>query len=142
MTKYLQIIRPITFKKYVIQCKEKWNIQKARNNFRTFKYFSYSRYGTEVASQESNRPSESMAEGKKYFSEKHKHYGYKAERSILSVRFCFGCTTLSPRSLFELNIFCGKCNFHVESSKRHFQEIWIFPTMVFQNKYQQIFENL
>lgn len=66
----------------------RWTIARLeRNNF-TFRNFSYAPYATDVTFQLPYRPSGTHEESKKYFSGKHKHYGFKTEVSTSQEKVC------------------------------------------------------
>lgn len=69
---------------------------------RTFSIFSNARYATVVSSQQINRTSGHMQEGKVYFSGKHKLYGLKVDLSVLPVGRTVMCTNHYPRSVSDV----------------------------------------
>ena len=72
---------------------------------RLFKHFPVACYATDVSSQPNFRPGGSLHEGKKYFSGKHKRYGYKMEVSILPNDIAIGCSGHEPGSVSDLTLF-------------------------------------
>lgn len=80
-------------------------MRKSKNEHKCIKNLNYARYATYVTFQQSNPPSENMAEGKNYFSGKHKLYGYKVELSILPIGNFIRCTNHHPGSLSDLKYF-------------------------------------
>ena len=62
-------------------------------------------YAADVTFQPSFRPSENMEEGNKYFSGKHKQYGYKVEVSVLPNGLALCCSEHEPGSVFDLTLF-------------------------------------
>ena len=71
---------------------------------RLFKHFSVACYATDVTFQPSFRCSGSLEEGKKYFSRKHKQYGYKIEISVILNSTAIGCSAHEPGSVSDLTI--------------------------------------
>lgn len=54
-----------------------------------FKHFPYAQYAMDNRFQEANSLSGlTFIEGKEYFSEKHKSYGFKSDISVFSASFC------------------------------------------------------
>ena len=54
-----------------------------RESQHDFKSFPKALHATDVTFQQAFRPSGSIEEGKRYFSSKHKLYGYKVDVSVL-----------------------------------------------------------
>lgn len=118
VTRFLHNISEYIYEKFVKRAEEHWTMRKIRTDARAFAHFDYARYATDVTFQQSNRPSGNMTEGKKYFSGKHKLYGYKVELSVLPIGICIGCTKHYPGSVSDLEIFRQNSSFHEESSKK------------------------
>ena len=74
---------------------------------RLFKHFPVARYPTDVTFQPSLGPSGRLEESKKYFSGKHKQYGYKIEVSVLLNGMAIGCREHEPGSVSDLTMFRG-----------------------------------
>ena len=77
-----------------------------------FKNHPCARYATDVTFQQANRPSGSLEEGKKYYSGKHKLYGYKVEVSVLPIGIAVHCTDHYPGSIADIDIFYKNLDFH------------------------------
>lgn len=96
-----------TFSEYI---RENWNVGRGnKSTFKAkdvfFKHFPFSRYATVVTFQEYNRPNGNLQEVKKYFSGKHKLYGYKLEVFVLPNGLAIGCSTHYPGSVAEVDSF-------------------------------------
>ena len=87
---------------------------------KTFKNYKYARYATDVTFQQSNRPTGNMQEGKKYFSGKHKLYGYKTEVSVLRIGLAINYTAHYPGSVSDIDIFKNNINFHKKALIKEF----------------------
>lgn len=69
VNKELQLIGSVIFENLVMRAEEMSTIGTLKNLANPFKHFSYAWYATNVTFEQTNHPSESMAEGKKYFQE-------------------------------------------------------------------------
>ena len=63
-----------------------------------------------------------MQEGKKYYSRKHKQYGYKIEVSVLSNEMAIGCSDHEPESVSDLTLFQRKQYFHDKQLQKKGEE--------------------
>lgn len=77
-----------------------------------FKHFPGALYATDVAFQQSFRPSGMMEEGQIYFSGKHKLYGVKVEVSVLPNGIAVGCTNHFPGSVSDFEILQRNLEWH------------------------------
>lgn len=59
---------------------------------KTFMNFKYALYATDAMSQHINRKSGNHEESKKYYSGKHKLYGYGVEVSVVPNGFAIHCS--------------------------------------------------
>ena len=118
ITGFLRMISETLFNLCVARVEEKWTMAKCRQEERAFSNFHYARYAVDVTFQQSNRPSGNISEGKRYFSGKHKLYGYKVEVSVLPTGLAIGCTEHYPGSVSDLEIFRRNRPFHEEASKK------------------------
>lgn len=80
-------------------------MQKLKMGDANFQDLDSEGYITDVSFQKYNWPSGNMSEGKKYFSGKHKLYGYKANISVYPISHCVGCTKHFPDALSDLEFF-------------------------------------
>ncbi|KAH9108391.1 hypothetical protein AeMF1_016432 [Aphanomyces euteiches] len=64
-----QLVRPVT-------------MEAQRNAGKTFRNYSEALYATDVKFQPAHRPTGSFSDAKRYFSGKHKLYGFKVEASV------------------------------------------------------------
>jgi hypothetical protein len=76
--KVLLLIEPILKEKYI----KTVSMATQRQGGRTFRNFPYALYATDVRFQPGNRPSGRFDEQRRYYSEKHKLYGFKTEVSV------------------------------------------------------------
>lgn len=80
---------------------------------KSFKSFPYAMCATDCKVQKVNRPSsQNFTKAKKYFSEKHKEYGYKTEISVLSIGPCIFSTPHKPASTQDISIFWDNIKRH------------------------------
>ena len=77
-----------------------------------FEHYFCARYAVDVTFQQSKCPSGSLQEGKKYFSGKHKLYGYKVEVCVLPIGIAVHCTSHYPGSVEDIDIFYKNADFH------------------------------
>ena len=82
----------------------------ASNN--CFKHYLCARYAGDVTFCQSNCPSGSLQEGKKYFCGKHKLYGYKVEVSVLPIGLAVHCNSHYPGSVADIDIFYKNADIH------------------------------
>ena len=120
---FINMLAPHLYETCVRKLEEKWTVAKLRSSNTTFQHFHMARYATDVTFQQSYRPSGSMAEGKKYFSGKHKLYGYKVEVSVLPNGFAIGCTKHHPGSVADLEIFRHNRIFHEEATRKYVTDL-------------------
>ena len=118
ITGFLRMLSEYMYDICVARVEEKWTMAKCRLEDRAFSNSEYGRYAVDVNFQQSNRPSGSVSEGKRYFSGKHNLYGYKVEASVLLTGLAIGCTENYPGSVSDLEIFRRNRPFHEEASKR------------------------
>ena len=88
---------------------------KLKEDKTVFKYHRYALYATDVTFQQANRPSGNHEESKKYFSNKHKLYGYKTEASVLPNGLCINFFTHFPGFTSDITIFRENEQFHVNA---------------------------
>ncbi|KAJ0398993.1 hypothetical protein P43SY_003598 [Pythium insidiosum] len=81
-------------------------------NGRRFDCFPSALYATDVTFQQSNRPTGNMAEGKVYFSGKHKLYGLKVEVSVCPSGLAIDATEHEPGSTADIQLFNKNIEFH------------------------------
>lgn len=82
ITGFLQNIEPIAFDLLVKPVREKYTKTGLIDGGTTFRNHPYTIEGIDVIFQTSNRPKGTLPDGKDYWSEKHRSYGYKVEASV------------------------------------------------------------
>ena len=103
--KFIEIISLPVYQHYVEAQAGKRTMDKLYESRRNFCQYPMALYATDVTFQPSFRPSGSMEEGKKYFSGKHKQYGYKVEVSVLPNGLALCCSEHEPGSVSDLTLF-------------------------------------
>ena len=93
-------------------------MEKLNNCGRRFNNFKEAHYAVDVTFQQSFRPSGSMEEGKRFYSGKHKLYGYKVEVSVLPNGLAIGCTQHYPGSVSDFEIFQRRREWHETELKK------------------------
>ena len=83
VTRFVQLISQFVFACFVEKVGELRKMADLQKSQQTFKAFPEARYATDVTFQQAFRPSRGIEEGKRYFSGKHKLYGYKVEVSVM-----------------------------------------------------------
>ena len=83
-----------------------------------FSHYLRARYATDVTFQQSNRPGGNLQEAKKYFSGKHKLYGYKLEVSVMPNELAAMCSRDYPGSVSDIDIFNYMIANHQEEIKK------------------------
>eukprot|EP00171_Calliarthron_tuberculosum_P022852 IDg22852t1 len=78
----------------------------------TFKNYKYAVEAIDVTFQQTNRPFGNMAEGKKYFSGKHKLYGYKVEVSVRPNGLAAAYSKHYPGSVSDITILTKRMEEH------------------------------
>lgn len=116
-----KFVNLISFEMYSIAVNalaKKYKMGKLLERKTVFKTFPYARYATDVTFQQSYRPSGSLQEAKRYYSAKHKLYGYKVEVSVLPNGYAIGCTRHYPGSESDVKIFQFNQDFHLFEVKK------------------------
>ena len=92
-------------------------------NGHVFKNYPMARYATDVTFQPAFRPSGSVEEGKRYYSGKHKLYGFKVEVSVTPNGFGVGSRMHEPGSFSDLVIFQEMQWFHRRTQRKKSDEM-------------------
>ena len=71
------------YRRFVQQYASRFTMERLIADKTMFKTYKMCRYATDVTFQQTFRPGGTLAESKKYFSGKHKLYGFKVEASVL-----------------------------------------------------------
>ena len=89
---YIKMLENHLYTMFVKKADHMYNMSTLRSNKAQFKYFPYALEAIDVTFQEANRPSGNMQEGKKYFSGKHKLYGFKTEVTVRPNGIAVACS--------------------------------------------------
>ena len=112
ITKFDLLFSEEIFDKLVLSASVSYPMDKLMASNKCFKQYPCARYAVDVTFQQYNRPSGSLQEGKKYFSGKHKLYGYKMEVSVLPIGIAVHCNSHYPGSVADIDIFYKNADFH------------------------------
>lgn len=115
IVRFIRMLFEPVYEQYAYQTK-RWSMKMLHNNNNLLKNYPMKRYSMEVTFQPSYRPSGSIAEGKKYFSGKHKLYGYKVEVFVTVNGFEVSSSMKEPGSVSDLVVFRnmqGLTNFRI-----------------------------
>lgn len=116
--RYVNHIVDYFYRVHVEKCEAKMGMKKLVAVQSTFSTFKYARYATDVTFQQSHRPGGSVQDGKKYYSGKHKLYGYKTEVSVLPCGLAINCTNHSPGSVSDFEMLRRNISFHKSATKK------------------------
>ena len=125
VTRFVQLISHFVFACFVEKVGELHTMADLQKSQQTFKAFPEARYATDVTFQHAFRPSGSIEKGKRYFSGKHKLYGYKVEISVMSDGLALGMTAHYPGSVSDFEILQRNRDWHLnELAKRGLKDSW------------------
>ena len=102
---FVDLICDAFYESYVEYNAKRWTMKELVAKKKCFSHYPMARYATDVTFQPSSRPFGSVQEGKRYYSGKHKMYGYKVEVSVFPIRLAIGCSDHEPGSVSDLVIF-------------------------------------
>lgn len=118
ITRFLPIICSKLHELFVADVAETYTLDALKTEKKTFKNFKYAVEAVDVTFQQANRPSGNMQEGKRYFSGKHKLYGYKMELTVRSNGLASSYSKHYPGSVSDFNIFQERLQTHMERLKK------------------------
>lgn len=119
VTRMLTLLSDHIYEDFVVEVGKMYTMDRLQLDECRFTNFKEARYATDVTFQQSFRPSGSIEEGKRYYSGKHKLYGYKVEVSVLPNGLAAGSTLHYPGSVSDLEILQRNKDWHLrESSKK------------------------
>lgn len=118
ITSFVRLVSPFAYQSFVTEVSKIHTMENMIENDQQFGNFKCARYATDVTFQQSFRPSGNIAEGKRYFSGKHKLYGYKVEASVLPNGLAIGCSGHYPGSVSDFEIFQSNREFHEEELRK------------------------
>ncbi|KAH9111855.1 hypothetical protein LEN26_002681 [Aphanomyces euteiches] len=101
ITRMMDVVEPILTEKLIRQC----TMTSLRNAEKQFTNFPEAIYATDVKFQPAHRPGGSFMDVKRYFSGKHKMYGYKIEASVSPAGAYVMMSTHRPGSVSDMSIF-------------------------------------
>ena len=117
----------ILYETVVLRWKERYTMERLIKDNSTFRHYKFALYATDVTFQNSNRPGGNHEEAKRYFSNKHKLYGYKSEVSVLPNGIAIGCTPHQPGSVSDLTIFRKNIKWHQAALSKTEHEARSYP---------------
>ena len=94
--RFIKMLSEAVYEHYVNNQTKRWSMKELHANGHILKNYPMARYATDVTFQPSFRPSGSIEEGKRYYSRKHKLYGYKVEASVTLNGFALGSSMHKP----------------------------------------------
>lgn len=103
--RFITMLSPVIQDRFVAKAASEWDMDKLHEAEKTFTSFKCARYATDVTFQQALRPSGNIFEGKRYFSGKHKLYGYKCDFSVLPNGLAVCVSDHYPGSVSDLEIF-------------------------------------
>ena len=133
--KFVHLISEAVYESYVDYQARKWSVDLLKPKDRRFRNYPMARFATDVTFQPRFRPSGSIEEGKKYFSGKHKLYGYKVEFSVLPCGVTLGASLHEPGSVSDLVIFQQMQSFHRKQLRKTSEEADIFDEDPLSERY-------
>ena len=113
-----------------------YSMSALRSNKTQFKYFPYALEAIDVTFQEANRPSGNMQEGKKYFSGKHKLYGFKTEVTVRPNGIAVACSQHFPGSVSDLHIMQRMSEAHEDRLEKRDGEQAFSENEILHQKYE------
>lgn len=122
VTGMVKILSSHAYGKFVTYFERRYSMTKLISEKKTFKNYKMCRYATDVTFMQSFRPGGSLEECKKYFSGKHKLYGYKAEVSVLPNGLAIGSSRHFPGSVSDIEIMRDMIGFHGDCLEKSEEE--------------------
>ena len=110
--RFVTLFSETIYDKFVLSGLLTFDMASLQNSGRCFKNYPCDRYATDVTFQQAYRPSGAMEEGKKFYSGKHKIYGYKVEVSVLPIGIAVDGTDHYPGSIADIDIFYNNLEYH------------------------------
>jgi len=110
--KFLNIISPHLYEKFVESVQAKYTWKKIYNDKTHFKHFNFAVDAVDVTFQQANRPLGNHTEAKVYYSGKHHLYGYKLEVSVRPNGLASDCSEHYPGSVTDISIMSERVQIH------------------------------
>ena len=114
MAKVVDKLKHIGVKRF----ERKYTMERLMHEKQTFGEYAFCLYATDVTFQCSNRPVGNHQESQKYFSNKHKLYGYKTEVSVLPNGLAIGSSIHHPGSVSDIAILRHNLLWHKDALKK------------------------
>ena len=118
MKTFLLIVSAILYERQVTDRAGVITMKTLSAKGKKFKSHPYAMYATDVTFQQTNRPAGNHQESKRYFSAKHKLYGYTVEVSVLPNGLALGSSLHWPGSASDITIFREAFDWHEDASEK------------------------
>lgn len=112
ITGFLPVAAKVLCERFVEPVAQAYSMQCLEEGNTRFQYFPTAIEAIDVTFQQANRPSGNMQEGKKYFSGKHKLYGYKVEVAVRPNGFAAAFSPHYPGSVSDISIMSRRIEEH------------------------------
>lgn len=122
VTGMVSIVSGFAYDRFVTQSNKRFTMQKLVHDKTVFKNYPMCRYATDVTFQQSYRPGGSLQESKRYFSGKHKLYGFKVEVSVLPNGQAVSTSQHEPGSVSDIAIMRSMLHFHDDALEKTEEE--------------------
>lgn len=122
VTKMIRLLSPYLYKRFVMLYAEKYSMSRLHGDKTVFRNFKMCKYAVDVTFQQSFRPGGSLEEAKKFFSGKHKLYGFKVEVSVLPNGLAANTTRHYPGSVADIEICRKNMGFHLDALEKNIEE--------------------
>ena len=103
-TRFASLISRNIYQKFVTELTQNCNMKSLQDIRCMFQKFPEALYAVDVIFQQCYRPSGSLAEGKMYFSGKHRFKGFKIEASVHPNGLAIGASDHYPGSISDFEI--------------------------------------
>ena len=118
VTGILNIIIDNIYHNHVDRLGMKYFISQLESDRTLFKNYPYALYATDETFLTANRPTGTHQESKKYFSNKHKMYGYKTDVSVVPNSIALACSAHDPGSVSDITMFRKMDGFHRDATTK------------------------
>lgn len=112
VTKFVRMFSEPLFDKSVLEPVVYYSMTSISRSNKLFKNHDCALYATDVTFWQSNRHSDSLGEGKRDYSDKHKLYDFKVEVTVLPIGLAVHCTDHYPGGAADFGIFWKNSGFH------------------------------
>ena len=100
------------YRRFVQQYASRFTMERLIGDKTTFKTYKMCRYATDVTFQQTFRPGRTSEESRKYFSGKHKLYGFRVEASVLPNELALHVSKHYPVSVADIVIMREMLHVH------------------------------